>query len=134
MYIIYLLNWLDRDNVAPGGTFGWDFPPKDLFGDSKSAAIDNPWPNFLGDSKVLWPLLGEAIGEFWLLADWYRCGKDLSKSMVTFRKKSQTDKFRPKSLADLYLQKKSLSCCFNSIEISLKKSWKLPTQFDFQNV
>ena len=103
---MYLLNWLDRDNVAPGGTFGWDFPPKDLFGDSNSAAIDNPWPSFLGDSKVLCPLLGEAIGEFWLLADWYRCGKDWSKSMVTLRKKSQTDKFLPKSLADLYLQKK----------------------------
>ena len=61
--IYYLLNWLDRDNVAPGGTLGYFFPPKDLFGDSKSAAIDNPELNFLGDSKVLWPLLGEAIEE-----------------------------------------------------------------------
>ncbi len=34
----------------------------------------------------------------------YKCGNDWLKSIVTFKKKSQTDKFFPKSRADLYLK------------------------------
>ena len=101
--IFYLLNWLDLDKVAPGGMLGL-LPPNDLLGDSKSVDMVSPCPNFFGDSRVLWPLLGEGMGEFWLLEDWYKWGKDWLKSMVTFRKKSQTERFRPKSLADLYLK------------------------------
>ena len=67
----------------------------------------------LGDSRVLnnCPLLwtGEFIGEFLALellptpadGDVNRCCNDWLKSMVTFKKKSQTDRFLPNSRADL---------------------------------
>jgi len=100
--VYILLNWLDLDKVAPWGILG--DVPKLFFGESNKDDIDNPWPmDRLGDSRVLCPLfIGEAIGEFWLLDEAYKWGKLWLKSMVTFKKKSQTDKLRPKSLADLY--------------------------------
>ena len=76
--------------------------------------------NFLadrGDSNVLniCPLLwtGELMGEFLALAllptiedgdEDRRCWSDWLKSMVTFKKKSQTERFFPNNLADLYLE------------------------------
>ena len=79
----------------------------------------------LGDSNVLnicprlW--IGELMGEFLALAllptipegdDDKRCWRDWLKSMVTLRKKSQTERFFPNNLADLYLEKKLKSYCF----------------------
>ena len=117
----YLLNWLDLDNVAL-----LESVVCAVFLGESSSIFDNAPPdpkdaeNFLadlGDSSVLniWPLLwiGELMGEFLALAllllialgdEVNRCCKDWLKSMVTFKKKSQTDKFFPNSLADLYLK------------------------------
>ena len=117
----YLLNWLALDNVAL-----LESVVCAVFRGESSSIFDNAPPdpkdaeNFLadlGDSSVLniWPLLwiGELMGEFLALAllllialgdEVNRCCKDWLKSMVTFKKKSQTDKFFPNSLADLYLK------------------------------
>ena len=79
--------------------------PKLFLGESNKEDMDKPCPmDRFGDSKVLCPRLcmGEAIGEFWLLEVAYKCGKLWLKSMVTFKKKSQTDRLRPNNLADLY--------------------------------
>ena len=53
----------------------------------------------MGEFLALALLLLIALGD-----EVNRCCKDWLKSMVTFKKKSQTDKFFPNSLADLYLK------------------------------
>ena len=49
--------------------------------------------------------------------------------MVTLRKKSQTDKFLPKSLADLYLQKKGFFFCENLLKFFFKFKKNIPEDF-----
>ena len=53
----------------------------------------------MGEFLALALLLLIALGD-----EVNRCCKDWLKSIVTFKKKSQTDKFFPNSLADLYLK------------------------------
>ena len=117
----YRLNWFALESVAPLAIV-----PCVGFRGESSNIFDRPGPdpmeaeNFLadrGDSNVLniCPRLwtGELIGEFLALAllptieegdEDSRCWSDWLKSMVTFRKKSQTERFFPNNLADLYLE------------------------------
>lgn len=102
----YLLNWFALDKVGWGC---WRLFAEGMLrrGLSNKFDIEEPRPPLpppgrLGDSRVLWPRLGETWGEFWALPDHWCCNAWL-KSIVTFRKKSHTDKFLPNNRADLYL-------------------------------
>ena len=133
----YRRNWFALDRVALLAIV-----PCAGFRGESSNMLDKPPPdpmvaeNFLadrGDSNVLniCPRLwtGEFIGEFLALFPTIdegdedkRCWRDWLKSIVTFRKKSQTERFFPNNLADLYLEEK-MFYVFNSILHPFNQLW-----------